>query len=462
VLSSTSGKVNAGKLTPVRGAPAGSAPAAWLVTRSIPGGKNGISGGVKLLSRVYFAVPESLGRYAAHASSTRAAAPRRAAMEAFAFQSVAAARAPACSAVMPPACTSSKSVGTGCGAPGSPVAVASVAVAAAAGGAGAAAGVGAAGRGAVACAYAVPAARADVPTSIAKHPNAATVRIALFRSLSKVRDASLVQAARSAARYDAAVEQQSADAVWARIEALASGRPGGVVATDGDGTLWSGDVGEDMFHAFLDHGRTEPLAYEAICRQARDHGESDAGGGVDVARRIYAAYLEGRYPEELMCELMAWCFAGWARAEVQAFARDVVDRGGLARRMHHEVLGVLDRARAAGLTVILVSASPIAAIEEAGARVGFDAGSIVAARPVFRGDAMLPDVERPIPYGPGKVTGLRDRIGAATPIYAAFGDNAFDVHLLASAAVPVAVRPKPRLRDRAGDVPGLVEIAQAR
>jgi phosphoserine phosphatase len=314
------------------------------------------------------------------------------------------------------------------------------------------------------CASAVVASSAEVPTRIAKHSNAAKVRIALS-FLSKSGGASLVQAAEGAIRYDLAgeaMEQQSASAVWARIEALARAQPGGVVATDGDGTLWSGDVGEDLFHAFLDHGRAEPAAYEAICGLARDHGESDAGGGVDVARRIYAAYRGGRYPEERMCELMTWCFAGWTRSEVRAFARDVVDHGGLATRLHGEVLEVLDRARAAGLAVVLVSASPVAVVEEAGSRVGFDAQSIVAACPVFRGETMLADVERPIPYGPGKVTGLRARIGAATPIHGAFGDNAFDVNLLASAGVPVAVRPKPRLRDRAGEVPGLVEIAQAR
>jgi phosphoserine phosphatase len=336
-------------------------------------------------------------------------------------------------------------------------------VAGPAGGSNGAAGGGAAGRCAV-CARAVVASKAVVPTRIAKHPNAATVRIALS-FLSKSGGASLVQAAEGAIRYDLAVqalEQQSASAVWARIDALAGAQPGGVVATDGDGTLWSGDVGEDLFHAFLDHGRTEPPAYEAICRLARAHGESDAGRGVDVARRIYAAYLEGRYPEERMCELMTWCFAGWTRNEVRAFARDVVDRSALASRLHGEVIEVLDRARAAGLAVVLVSASPIVVVEEAGARVGFDAKSVVAACPIFHGDTMLPDVERPIPYGPGKVAGLRARIGAEAPVYAAFGDNAFDVHLLASAGVPVAVRPKPRLRACAGQVPGLVEIAQAR
>jgi phosphatidylglycerophosphatase C len=232
------------------------------------------------------------------------------------------------------------------------------------------------------------------------------------------------------------------------------------VATDGDGTLWTGDVGEDMFHAFLDHGRVDPPAFEALVRDARAHGLSDAGAGSDVARRIYEAYLAGQFPEEHLCEIMTWCFAGWTRAEVSSFARQVVDAGGLDSRFHSEVLSVLARARAASLEVVLVSASPFAVVLEAGSRVGFDAEHVVAARAAYDGDVMRADVLRPIPYGAGKVTRLRERVGPERPLYAAFGDNAFDVALLASSSVPVAVRPKPRLRERADAVPGLVELAR--
>jgi phosphoserine phosphatase len=255
------------------------------------------------------------------------------------------------------------------------------------------------------------------------------------------------------------VHLQNADEVWARIDALARHEgPRGVVASDGDGTLWSGDVGEDLFHAFMDAGDVTEAAEEAMRREASAHGLSDAGGGVEVARRIYAAYLEGRFPEERVCELMVWCFAGWTRDRLQAFAREVVDRGKLASRLHHEVLHVLERARAAGLEVLLVSASPVAVVVEAGLQVGFGADDVIAARPRYDGDCVAPSVERPIPYGDGKVARLRERIGAGRPLYAAFGDNAFDVALLASARVGVAVRPKPRLRLRADEVPGVVEL----
>lgn len=271
--------------------------------------------------------------------------------------------------------------------------------------------------------------------------------------------ASLVQAGPHAIRYARGVHLQTADHVWARIEAAARERPGGVIATDGDGTLWSGDVGEDLFHAFLDHGRAEPEATEAFARIARNHGLSDAGPGVDIARRIYGAYLQGGYPEERTCELMTWCFAGWSGQEVQAFAASVVDRVNLAGRLHQEVHWVLARAKDAGIERILVSASPVAVVVEAGGRVGFEASRVVAAVPRFEGDRMIPDVEAPIPYGPGKMHRLRERIGDERPIYASFGDNAFDVALLLGATVPVAVRPKPKLRARADEVPALVEIA---
>lgn len=260
------------------------------------------------------------------------------------------------------------------------------------------------------------------------------------------------------------MQLQTPEDVWARIEVLARAEPPGsraVVATDADGTLWSGDVGEDLFHAFLDLGRVEPEAAEAMRQDARVHQVSDAGTGADVARALYEAYRAGRYPEERVCELMAWCFAGWTEDDLRAFARDVVERVGLAGRFHRELHGVLERARAAGIEIFLVSASPVAVVLEAGAKAGFDDAHVVAADPLRSEGRLLPDVDRPIPYGAGKVRRLRERVGGRS-LLAAFGDNAFDVPLLSEARLGVAVRPKPALRARAADVIGLVELAPNR
>ena len=258
---------------------------------------------------------------------------------------------------------------------------------------------------------------------------------------------------------------ETADQVWARIaeHARAAKAEGtrGAVATDGDGTLWSGDVGDDLFHAFVERGPVMPPGLEAMRREARNHAISDAGSGPDVARRIFAAFQEGRFPEERVYELMTWCFAGWTESQMGAFARETVARVGLPGRLHLEVLQVLTRARDAGLEVILVSASPVAVVKAAGASAGFDEAHIVAAHPRYEGGVMVAEVDRPIPYHAGKVTRLREHLGTRCSLLAAFGDNAFDLEMLASARVGVAVRPKPRLRERANELAGLVELAPA-
>jgi phosphoserine phosphatase len=255
------------------------------------------------------------------------------------------------------------------------------------------------------------------------------------------------------------MELQTAAQIIERIDQAVRSHPGGVVATDGDGTLWAGDVGEDFFHAVLAQGGIREEARAAMARDAAEHGLSDAGTGDALAQRLYAEYLAGRFPEDRICELMTWICAGWLKREVDAYAASILSKLGLEARLHKEVHTVLAWAKSKGIEVFLVSASPCAIIEHAGRFLGIDDDHMVAALPRYdAADRMLPDVFRPIPYAAGKVRNLRARIGQTRPIYAAFGDNAFDIAMLSEAFIPVAVRPKPRLRERSAEVKMLVEI----
>jgi phosphoserine phosphatase len=83
---------------------------------------------------------------------------------------------------------------------------------------------------------------------------------------------------------------------------------------------------------------------------------------------------------------------------------------------------------------------------------------VVAATPLLDGRELRAEVDRPIPYAAGKIGRLRERIGSRD-LYAAFGDSGFDLAMLADALVPVAVRPKPRLREGAHAIADLVELA---
>jgi phosphoserine phosphatase len=183
-------------------------------------------------------------------------------------------------------------------------------------------------------------------------------------------------------------------------------------------------------------------------------------GGVEtLALDLFEAYLAGRVPEERVCEMVSYACAGWTRDEVIALARGAVEHGGLPSRLQGETMDVFGWARRVGIEVFLVSASPRAVVEEAARTLGLDEAHVVAATPLFEGNVMRAAVELPIPYGAGKVTCLRKRIGQR-PLYAAFGDNAFDVPLLRAALVPVAVRPKRPLVEKAADVDGLVRLAR--
>jgi phosphatidylglycerophosphatase C len=259
------------------------------------------------------------------------------------------------------------------------------------------------------------------------------------------------------------VRIETSDAIRARIaDARASAGDAAGLAFDGDGTLWSGDVGEDNFYGLLDHGGLRPETIEALRAEVRefDLGSelANMADGNDLARGLYAAYLAGYYPEERTCEMMTWIYAGWRRADVEAFVRRLVVERDVAARIHPEVHDVITWARAVGLRTILVSASPREIVVAAGAIIGFAPEDIVAADAVYEDEVMCTRAVRPIPYGPGKVRGVRTLLGEGV-LLAAFGDNAFDLAMLAEAKVPVAVRPKARLRDRAHEVPLLVEIA---
>lgn len=248
--------------------------------------------------------------------------------------------------------------------------------------------------------------------------------------------------------------------VTAAIDEARAGAPGGAIAFDGDGTLWSGDIGEDFFVALLERELHDD-AHEALAREAAAASIDTSGTAREIAHRLHAAYLAGTFSEERICEIIAWAPAGWSDTDLDRFCEEVVVRIDLRARLHREALRVVEHARRAGVDVYLVSASPRPIVEAAARIVGIDLHNVTAVREVRDERGIVrTDVHRPIPYGEGKVTRLREMLGPDRPLYAAFGDNAFDVPMLREAAVSIAIRPKERLLQRAAEVPGLRTLAR--
>ena len=261
--------------------------------------------------------------------------------------------------------------------------------------------------------------------------------------------------------YICSVRTATVTEVIATLEEHVKREPGGAIAFDGDGTLWSGDIGEDFFEALLDDGNLSAVAHVALAVEASAENLGVDGGAVAIARRIDASYHAGTFPEERVCEIMTWAFAGWLGPELDAFANRVIDKLALEGRFHAEAIRIVEWARSRALTTYLVSASPRAIVHQAARRVGIDAANVASATEERdANDRVLASVVRPIPYGPGKVMQLRAKLGGR-PLYAAFGDNAFDIPMLREARMPIAVRPKPRLVERAGEVANLVVLERS-
>jgi phosphatidylglycerophosphatase C len=257
--------------------------------------------------------------------------------------------------------------------------------------------------------------------------------------------------------YARRVQTETVAGVLSRLEVLTLKRPGGVLAFDADGTLWSGDVGDDFFRGALAERRFERPAVDAIRSLAIEFGVETPEESVALAAAVYDAYLRGEVPEDRICEMVAFVCAGWSQEDVTRFAARVARDGKLTERLHAETIAVLEWARARKVEAFVVSASPLPIVVEGTRPLGFDRDHVVAVTSIEEGGVVSATVERPIPYAAGKVTRLFERIGSR-PLYAAFGDNVFDIPLLGSAELAVAVRPKPRLMDRASEVPGLVRM----
>jgi phosphatidylglycerophosphatase C len=228
---------------------------------------------------------------------------------------------------------------------------------------------------------------------------------------------------------------------------LGDADPRGVVlAFDGDGTLWSGDVGEDLFRAamraaFLIEDATPGLVAEAEQHRIPLGSAKDANA---IARVLLAAYLSGQYPERETCAMMSWCYAGHVLADVEDFARAVLKEADLPGRLHEELTPIIEWADKLGVLRVLVSASPRVVVEPAGSVRGFTRANIAAATPAVEAGRILPRLQSPVPYAEAKLSAGRELFGSARWL-AAFGDNVFDIDMLTTAEVGIAVRPKPKL-----------------
>jgi phosphoserine phosphatase len=258
-----------------------------------------------------------------------------------------------------------------------------------------------------------------------------------------------------------AIPRVTSDDVIARLENFLKtfGRDPSetILAFDADGTLWSGDVGFDNFESLLEQGRVLPAASSALRVEAASAGLPLVDDPTEQARTLYDAYLRGAYHEDRAFRMMAWVFAGYREGEVRTFAAEVATQSSLRSRLHPEVLPIVAWAKRRGVPRYVVSASHAIIVESCIAELGLAIDGVFAMTQARTDGVLAARVEEPATYGAGKTAALNAGAGGKL-LLGAFGDSAFDLHLLAEARLAVAVRPKPELRLRARECPGLIEL----
>jgi phosphatidylglycerophosphatase C len=229
------------------------------------------------------------------------------------------------------------------------------------------------------------------------------------------------------------------------------------LAFDADGTLWSGDVGDDVFRFAVAHGRLREEARAEIERQAETRGFLTFTDVNRTAEHLFGMYIAGRYPERDICELMTWCYAGHSLFEMRELVREALLAAKHSERLHEELRPILEFARAHGVRTVVISASPRIAVEQAARQWEFSPEDIAASTPHVLHGVIAGAMAGAVPYAAGKVVAGRALLGPSRWV-ASFGDNVFDLEMMQEAELGVAVRPKPALEARLADIAGVLRL----
>jgi phosphoserine phosphatase len=196
------------------------------------------------------------------------------------------------------------------------------------------------------------------------------------------------------------------------LERLAG--PPGLAAFDADGTIWEGDIGEEVLEELIREGRLlspppDPWGeYVQLVKR-------DPAAGFAFTGRV----MQG-LPESLLRELSA-----------RVYARTI------APQIFPAMRWLIEELRRRGWEIYVVSASNRWSIEVAVEPLGISATHVLALDVEAEGGKLTDHVRRPIPTLEGKPALLRNAAGRAPDL--AFGNSVLDLPLLLTAAVPVAV-----------------------
>ena len=215
-----------------------------------------------------------------------------------------------------------------------------------------------------------------------------------------------------------------------------------VIASDADGTIWRGDIGDDLFIEALTRHPVGPVAREDLQRHARELLGSSAPSSLpDLAHAFVDAYRAGHIDIVRICELQACALGDRSVAELDALV-DVV-AGAARERVRPDVRALFDLAARAGVAVHVVSGSLGLAVARTLDAAGVAYASVSGAELAVDDAHVRAALAGPIPLHAGKVRAL-EAVGAWPPALG-LGDGGWDAPFLQGCEAALLVHPAPAL-----------------
>jgi phosphoserine phosphatase len=226
-----------------------------------------------------------------------------------------------------------------------------------------------------------------------------------------------------------------------------------IIATDADGTLWEGDIGDDLFIEALSNHPVGPVALAGLRHGAREvFGDAAPEDLRELALAFIDAYRGGRMSIEHICKIQSEVLGDRTQAALDALLALVAER--VAARIRPAVRLIVEEAGRSGVEVHVVTGSLAGAVAATLRRAGLVHATVSGATLRTEGDRVLPVLARPIPLHGGKVDALQ--AAGAWPPALGMGDGGWDATFLGGCAVPLLVHPSPALLDAMSPVAGVM------
>lgn len=255
------------------------------------------------------------------------------------------------------------------------------------------------------------------------------------------------------------VERLDAQSVIDRLQRLLDEVPEAIIAFDGDGTLWSGDIGEDVFEEAVAADLIRDEAVQQLTEVVRSLGRPLSDTPRELANEIYGAYRLGQYSVRQASEMMVWCYAGWSPEELQDFARAALRRRRIDDRFNDAVRSIVEFSHQSHARAVVISASPQLVVEQATGTLGFFPEDVIAGHAKIEAGRIQARLAGPLPYAEAKVHAGRAAFGEK-PWLASFGDSDFDLAMLKEARLAVAVGRRAELLEALPHVPQAVILCE--